>query len=303
MGGISIPALSSAALTGAGRIVVFAAANAQNGNQGTPGQAVQFRPPQWSRPALTMLTISAPYVPFSNQPSSLPDTGQVDASGNEIFRMDVNQKDVQPNAAPQYLIFDGVIKLDHSQPMTSTDHPVQDAANMSDHIRANQALISLEVLMTDVLPPFAAGQWVGNPSKSISCFQTLDSLRLNRVPLTLTTRLKTYFPVFIMNVLPDETYKTQFGFRGRIEFKQLNLFSVASQTVGARQQTTGNTTLGQTNPVAVPAGVTAQNGLPSSSTGVQSSSALQNQTGTIIGAGNWDSNPTGKLINFLRTNP
>jgi len=284
MGGIAIPALSNQTLAGLGSIIAYA----QQSSSATPESAIPFRPPQWSVgiPALTMLTIPAQYVQSTNsQQSSVGAVTNLSPSSS-----------TPPNAVPQYLVFDGVLRLSHSQQMIATEHPIQDAANASDHIRATQALVTMDVLMTDVLPAYAAGQWVGNSSKSISCFQTLDNLRLNRIPLTVTTRLKTYYPMFIMNVTPDESVKTRWGFRGRIEFKQLNLFSVAVQTVSARTQTTDSTSLGQTNPQPVPAGVTAQNGLPSASTGIPSSAQIQSTTGTVIGAGNWSSNNTGQIV-------
>ena len=73
------------------------------------------------------------------------------------------------------------------------------------------------------------------------------------------------------------------------------LFSVATQTSSARNQTTGSSAIGTTAAQPVPAGVTAQNGLPSTATGVQSSSQLQSESGSVIGAGNWSSNNTGGL--------
>jgi hypothetical protein len=243
-----------------------------------------FRPPQWSSPALTMITVPASYV-----------NSQSAGSANPLNAISGSSPAVPANTTPQFLVFDGVMRVSHSQPMTATEHPIQDAANLTDHIRANQATITMDVLMTDVLPAYAVGQWVGNASKSISCFDTLDALRLARVPLTLTTRLKTYSPVFIMNVIPDDTAQTQFGLRCRVEFKQMFLFSVATQTNSARNQTTGSSAVGTTAAQPVPSGVTAQNGLPSSSTGVQSSSAIQTQSGAVIGAGNWSSNNTGQL--------
>ncbi len=279
MGGMIIPAATSAATAGAGEIIVYAVTSAKAAAMkasiaASVPAANPFRPPQWRSPALTMITVPASYVNSQSAGSSPA---------------------VPANMTPQFLVFDGVMRVSHSQPMTATEHPIQDAANLTDHIRANQATITMDVLMTDVLPAYAVGQWVGNASKSISCFDTLDALRLARVPLTLTTRLKTYSPVFIMNVIPDDTAQTQFGLRCRVEFKQMFLFSVATQTNSARNQTTGSSAIGTTAVQPVPSGVTAQNGLPSSSTGLQSSSAIQAQSDTVIGAGNWSSNNTGQL--------
>ena len=295
-GGIFIPSSPAAELSGVGRILVFAEQGSPNTSAASGAisdLAIPFRPPQWSVgiPAMTMLTIPAQYVQSTNSQQST--VGAV-----------TNLSPVSstpPNAVPQYLVFDGVMRISHSQPMIATEHPVQTTANLSDHIRATQAMITMDVLMTDVLPAYAAGQWVGNQSKSVACFQTLDNLRLNRIPLILTTRLKTYSPVFILNVMPDETVKTRYGFRGRIEFKQLNLFSIATQTVSARVQTTGSTSQGQTNPQPVPAGVTSQNGIPNAAqlqgeTGTMiAPGTFQNPIGVVVGAGNYSSNPASAI--------
>lgn len=306
MGGISIPALSATAISGVGSIIVYASNATGQAQQAGANSAAQsaianldtpFRPPQWGQPALTMVTVPAAYIQSSAANAYAANNGGATVDGAYTMTAGVTNSATTPNTQAQYLVFDGVMRASHSQPMTMTEHPIQDSANATDHIRANQAIITMDVLMTDVLPAFAAGQWTGNPSKSISCFETLDALRLSRVPLTLTTRLKTYSPVFIMNVIPDETVKTRYGLRCRVEFKQGFLFQVAtSSTNSARTQTTGSTAIGQIQPQPIPAGVTAQNGLPSSSTGALSSSSYQAQTGTVIGAGNWSSNNAGGLV-------
>lgn len=291
MGGSIIPALGAPAILGAGQLRVFSAIGDKLAENAVLNLAVPFRPPQWAQPALTMLTIAAQYVQ-SNGPQQVAQGG---ANVATVIAAAVSSLSgtsaatAPPNATPAYLVFDGVLRISHSQPMVATEHPVQNSANLSDHIRAQQAVISMDVLMTDVLPAYAVGMWVGNSSKSIACFQTLDNLRLNRIPLTLTTRLKTYYPVFIMNITPEDTVKTRYGFRGRIEFKQINLFSLATQTVSARTQTTGSTTQGQTNPTPVPAGVMSQNGVPNAA-------AIQSGTSTSIGAGIWSSNNSGSII-------
>jgi hypothetical protein len=101
--------------------------------------------------------------------------------------------------------------------------------------------------------------------------------------------------MFIVDVQPNDTVKERYGLRATVEFQQIFLFNVATQTVSARSQTTGSTTIGQTNPEPVPSGVQAQNGLSSTATDVLSSEAIQAVEGNVIGAGNWSSNNTGGL--------
>jgi hypothetical protein len=299
VGGISIPQLSSTALLGAGSIVVFAQSNLSNANRqsvlgAVSGLSTQFRPPQWSQPALTMLTVPANYAGALNASSTA--SNAANSGAQAVGQVPGTQPSTAtPNAVPQYLVFDGVMRLAHSQRARPTLHPIQDNASVTDHIILDPAHLVLDVLMTDVLPPYASGQWVGNPSKSISCFETLDNLRQARVPLTVTTRLKTYTNMFVVDVQPNDTVKERYGLRATVELQQIFLFNVSTQTVSARSQTTGNTTIGQTNPTPVPAGVQSQNGLPSSSTGALSPEDLEAVEGNVIGAGNYSSNNTGPL--------
>jgi len=317
MGGITLPSASAAVISGAGRIVVYAQSAAGAAAQSkrnssiagaVSGLDVQFRPPQWSQPALTMITVPAAYAGAiavagggsSASVSSLTNTGQKAADGTPLYSMNVNGTNPmqsQPNAAPQMLVFDAVMRASHSQQARPTMHPIQDNANFTDHIVLDPAHLSLDILMTDVLPAYASGQWVGNSSKSIACFNTLCALRDARVPLQVTTRLKTYQNMFILNVLPDDTVRTRYGLRATVEFQQINLFSVATSVTSARSQTTDYTSIGQTGTSAVPTGVTAQN----SDAGHTSTAAIQQQTGTMIGSGNWSDNSFNQTLSYLRS--
>ena len=281
MGGISLPAFSSTLITGVGSIVVYAESAAEkaalagrlSATQGVVnGLDTQFRPPQWSQPAMVMLTVPASYT--TSQGSSTPAPGAVTQSAA-----------TPPNAVPQMLVFDGVMRASHSQHARATEHPIQDGANYSDHIVLEPAHLTLDILMTDVLSPYAEGQWVGNSSKSVSCFQTLDNLRAARVPLTVTTRLKTYQNMFILDFTPDETIKYRYGLRGTLELRQLNLFTVSTSVSSARSQTTTSTAIGQTAVTPVPAGVTSQNEV-----GVSSQDLIN---AILQGGGNWSSNNVG----------
>lgn len=257
--------------------------------EGSPSSSnpAQYRPPQWAAPAQVMITIAGKYAQALGYVQPQQTSAQiVDAQGNQVAAPVFNST---PNATPIYLVFDCTPRISHSQPMTATEHPIQDSANQTDHIKANQAHISFDVVMSDVMPAYAAGQWVGNASKSLACFQTLDSIRLGRIPVTLTTRLKTYNNVFIMDVLPEEDVRSQHGFRGRIEFKQIFLATVATEVVSARPQTTDSTSQGPVNPTPVSAGVQTQNGVPDAA-------AIQAQQGTVIGAGDYSSNNATDLL-------
>ena len=286
-GGIALPAVNSAVLAGAGALRVYASSQVPSGAQAGP-----FVPPQWAQPALTMITIPAPYV--QTQSST---TSQINASGSYVDGVyTVTQKAATPvNAQPKYLVFDAVMRLSHSQRATPTELPIQSGANLTDHVLLHGATLTLGVVMTDALPAFAAGQWVGNASKSISCFQVLDALRQQRVPLTVTTRLKTYQNMVILDIPVEDEVQTRYGLRTPVLFQQIFVATIAAEGVSARTQTTDATSLGTTAPVPPPAGTTAQNGLPSAATGAPTAAALQAALGSVQGAGNWSSNSTSAL--------
>lgn len=309
--GAFIPALTGAEIAGVGTVYIIAQqkelAEQQFLKAGVQGlSATPYRPAPWSKPALYMITVPPAYV--SRPPAALTPVvpgGQSSEEANQagsrgVFTMGVAVKQPPPNASPQYYIFDAILRAGHSQPARATRHPIQVGANIADHILLEQPRLSLDVFMTDVLPAHTDGQWVGNASKSISCFQILDTLRAQRVPLTISTRLKTYSNMYIENIVPDETGETQYAFKARIDFEGLFIATIAEQAFSARPQTTGSTALGQQLPAPVSPGVVAQNGLPSAQTGIPSADDLQQEFGTTTGAGNWSSNSTGQLVQDLK---
>lgn len=306
MGGIILPALPSSVIFGVGQVRAFATQLAISRN---PGTATPYRPRQWSKPPLNMITIPAAYV---QTPSSASSNSSITGGGNPtaassaegaqaafVMSVSVNTVTQPPNTAPSYLIFDGVIRSRPSQRATPTRLPIQTQANITDHVLLNPPSLTMEVFMTDVLPARVAGQWVGDPSKSVSCFKVLSALRAARVPLTITTRLATYVNMIIADIIPDESRKTRYAFHAQVEFEGINVASVATQAYSARPQTTGTTALGTTQVTAPAAGVVSQNELPSTSTGAPSAAALQKVVGTVQGAGNWSSNNTSGISKYV----
>jgi hypothetical protein len=294
MGGLAFPIANAAAIVGTGVIRVYASQNAQQLTSSGP-----YVPPQWARPALTMITVPPAYnVPtlsdgvntITAHAATGTALGQSGTTDPTTGAYTLKTGTIAQTAKPTYLVFDGVLRLGHSQRAVPTRLPIQDGSNLTDHVMLEPATLTLGILMTDVLPAFGPGMWTGNASKSVACFQTLDALRALRVPLTITTRLKTYTNMVLIDVPAEDTVQTRWGLRTPVIFEQIFLAQVATQGVSARTQTTDDTSLGTTQPVAVPAGVTAQNGLPSITTGAASSSALQAQGGYVQGAGNWSSN-------------
>jgi hypothetical protein len=270
-GGANIPLVSGVSLTGLGIIsIIKQVLPADDGSAGAT--AGPFRPPQWSKPAPVMITVPPPYVNTASKVSTDNEPVIDPTTGIPTIQVNVTAPANPPNTTPQYLVFDGVKRTSHSQMARGTD-----------------------IIMTDVLPERVPGQWTGNASKSISCFQMLDSLRQQRVPLTVTTRLKTYENMYIVNIPTEDTVQTQYGLKARIQFKGMFIAQVAVQTYSARPQTTASTEIGTTQVTDPSNGVVSQNMLPSAATGIPSAEELFKSVGVVNGAGTWSSNNTSTL--------
>jgi hypothetical protein len=296
-GGAILPLLPAAELLGIGTIQVF--------NSVTPLQFGSiigpYRPGQWSEPQLTTITVPAPYVQVPpSTTSAITPGGQSsqaaqDAGSAGTFTMSVTKTATPPNASPKVYVFDAVMRIRHSQVARGAKNPIQTGANLVDHIVINPAELSLEILMSDVMAEYTAGTWTGASSKSVSCFQTLKQLQLARIPLTITTRLATYTNVYITNVPAIDDLRSKHGLRATVDLEQFFVASVQQSSVSARPQTTDATSLGATTADTPSGALSAQNQLPSATTGIPSPAAIQGNQGTVIGAGNWSSNNTSTL--------
>lgn len=253
-----------------------------------------LRPAQWSKPAITMITVPAPYAhTATNNPVSAESAAAGAATGT--LTISGTGTKVTPNAKPQLYVFDAVMRVGHSQPVVITQNPIQTGANITDHAFLRPARVTMGIGMSDVMDAYAPGMWVGNSSKSVSAFQVLDNLRAARIPLTVTTRLKTYTNMLIEDIRADDSIKTLYGLSAVIEFQQIFIASVATQGVSARTQTTDSSALGAVQPNQPSAGMVANNQLPSTTTGIPSSPTIQANQGTVNGAGTWSSNNTSTL--------
>jgi hypothetical protein len=132
-------------------------------------------------------------------------------------------------------VFDCVILADHDQRLRKTEHPIQTCAAISDHAFIEPATLSLDVGMSDSMQSYSyPSVWTGNPSKSVSAYQTLLQLMFSRIPLTVTTRLRTYYNMIVESLRPQENAKTIGGLRCRVEFGQVFLAYTTSNPSSVR---------------------------------------------------------------------
>jgi hypothetical protein len=248
----------------------------------------QWKPPQWSKPAMVLVTVPAGSTTTVPPPSDVP-------SVNGVYTISTTA-----TAATSY-VFDAVLALEHDQTLTKTHHPVQTGAAVSSHAYIEPAQLILYVLMSDVSASYTTGgnqttapyiqAWTGNSSKSVSAYQQMLKLQTLRIPLTVTTRLRTYTNMLIMKVSPREDDKTITGARFRLEFEQIFVANTQVNPVSARANDTQSTGLGTVNPSPVPSTTSTQFSVPSSATTNSLSGASTATDVSVPGAGIYSSVP------------
>jgi hypothetical protein len=196
-----------------------------------------WTPPQYSQPALTILSVVLP--PYTVSPK-------------------------QGSPVETKYVFDAVFRLQHNRRMQKTSHPVLTGANISDHAYLHPAKITLEIGMSDCMASFSQGIWTGYATKSISAWQTLKALQQNRRLITLTTRLDTYNNMLIISIDTSDDNKTKRALKATVVLEELLSASViTTNTLSAREQSTGETAQGTVQATPPNAGTVTTNVIPS----------------------------------------
>ncbi len=142
------------------------------------------------------------------------------------------------NDASVEYFFDAVIRADHDSTLRITEHPIQTGANISDHAYQMPSRLTLEVRMSDAMDCIIQGQYGGGTTKSVAAYETLLDLQAKRLPLDITTRLKTYSNMLIEHISAPDDVKTLFGLKCIITFRELFTAEVSMEKVSARPQVT-----------------------------------------------------------------
>jgi hypothetical protein len=258
-----------------------------------------WRPPQWSQPPMVLITVPKAYVTRTIHEAITGSVSGTGATADNPATLSVGTREGQ---IPQSYVFDAVTAADHSQTLTKTMHPVQTSTAITSHAYLEPATLVLYVLMSDAVaaypasgPPFYVQPWTGFPSKSVSAYQQMLTLQAQRVPLTVTTRLRTYSNMLVLNVAPREDVSTIGGVRFRVEFSQIYVANVQATPDSARPNDTQVNGLGTVNPTPVPVTTQRQFGLqggklPAGATATQGPIRVD-----VPGAGSWTS-VLGQLI-------
>ena len=144
--------------------------------------------------------------------------------------------------------FDAIIRAEHSRTLRVTEHPVQDGANISDHSFQMPARLALEIGMSDAMDSYQAGQWQGPFAKSVNAYWKLLELQNDRLPLTVSTRLGTYVNMILEQINAPDDYKTKYGLKALVTFKQIITAQVPTTKVSVMPQQSQQTNVGEVQP-------------------------------------------------------
>jgi len=220
-----------------------------------------WRPPQWQTTSASKVLITFP--------------GQ----GNAPQYSGTAGSNATLPATQTLYAFDAELEIEHQQELRRTEHPVQTGTSISDHAYIVPARLVLDVGMSDAMDAYYnPTTWSGSTSKSVSAYQTMLALQFSRIPLSITTRLRTYQNMVIEALTPQESAKTITGLRMRVEFGQIFMADVSMPAVSARSQDTDTTNLGSLTTQPPSASQTQQNEVPSTYV-----------PWNAVGAGNWSS--------------
>jgi hypothetical protein len=200
-----------------------------------------YRPPEWSQPALTTISLTSTANVTTSQVDNLtsgPTANDSAASSNA-------------SSSTQMYVFDAVYRVMHSRRLRMTEHAVQSGVSISDHAFILPAKVSLEIGMSDAMDAFAPGVFESNASKSVSAYETLVALQQGKQPLTLNTRLETYTNMLIESIDAPDTKETRYGLKATVTLGQIYTGTVTAQLVSDRPQTSDSTSIGTKQPMPI----------------------------------------------------
>lgn len=123
------------------------------------------------------------------------------------------------------MIFTAVLRADHTQKLTLTEHPVQTGASITDHAYLEPAEVILEVGESDCE--------LGDGG-SARVFGQLLAMQAEREPLEVVTRLKTYENMLIESIETSDDYTTQGALKATVTLREIIMADAAIVQVSGR---------------------------------------------------------------------
>jgi hypothetical protein len=145
-------------------------------------------------------------------------------------------------------VFDAFFKLEHMSQLKITEFPISTGSSITDHAFMQPATLTIDVGMTDVAKP-VNDKFAGSGSRSVLAFQILQQLQAARVPIQVTTRLKTYKNMLIETITVPDDYTTANALKATVVFKEIIVVNIKTVKLSAKPQVTNKTTKGKVEAV------------------------------------------------------
>jgi hypothetical protein len=130
--------------------------------------------------------------------------------------------------------FDAVFKIDQSLQNRITEHPVQNGANISDHVYNLPHTVTLEIGMSDSMESYKAGQFTGGRTRSITAYNVLVNTWRDKDRVLVWTRYGGIENCVIERIDIQDDYKTARGLRATVAFRQIITVGLKTTKVSAR---------------------------------------------------------------------
>lgn len=145
-------------------------------------------------------------------------------------------------------VFDAFLKLEHMSQLKITEFPISTGSSVTDHAFMQPSTLTLDVGMTDVAKPIR-DQFSGSGSRSVNAFNVLQQLQAARVPIQVTTRLKTYKNMLIETITSPDDYTTVNAMKATVVFKEIIVVNIKTVKLSAKPHVTNKTTKGKVETV------------------------------------------------------
>ena len=146
------------------------------------------------------------------------------------------------------LFFDAILTESTEESLTTTKHPTQLGAEISDHAFINPTKISISAAISDAMACMSKDGYPGGNTKSINAWDWLVTLQRTRIPLKVRTHLASYDNMLITSVTAEHDSTTRTGLRVNIQLEQCLIVSVGNEKVSARAWTSAGENNASTAP-------------------------------------------------------
>ncbi|HCW79876.1 MAG TPA: hypothetical protein DG942_02080 [Ruminococcaceae bacterium] len=137
---------------------------------------------------------------------------------------------------------DVTFKETHTFTNEITQNPVQEGANINDHVYHQPVTFMWDVGMSDCLGSVISGQFSSSAGRSTSAFEVLESLWRNTTLLTITTSFKQYNNMLIKSFVVTKDKHTMFGMKATVLFQEIITVAATDIPVTAKQSSDAQTT-------------------------------------------------------------